>query len=162
MIQSHDDALVVTLRIVGFDVKRVIVDQGSGVEIVYLDLFKGLGHKIEDLDQYDAPLIGFDGNTTILKGMIQLPIQIGGKVVSVNFIVVDAFSPYTAILARPWLHAMGAVSSTLHVKVKNPTNEGVVELVGCQLVARQCMVAAVDHCVAEFGSSEVALTFWQP
>ena len=73
---------------------------------MYLDLFKGLGHKIEDLDQYDAPLIGFDGNTTIPKGMIQLPIQIGGKVVSLNFIVVDAFSPYTTILARPWLHAM--------------------------------------------------------
>ena len=126
---------------------------------MYLDLFKGLGHKLEDMDQYDAPLIGFDGNTTIPKGVIRLPVQIGDKVVSVNFIVVDAFSPYTAILARPWLHAMGAVSSTLHVKVKYPNNEGVVKLVGCQSVARQCVVAAFDHCVAEIGYSEVALTF---
>ena len=35
--------------------------------------------------------------------------------VSVDFIVVDAFSPYIAILARLWLYAMGAVSSMLHV-----------------------------------------------
>ena len=41
-IQPHDDALVVTLRIVGYDVKRVLVDQGSAVEIMYPDLYKGL------------------------------------------------------------------------------------------------------------------------
>ena len=41
-IQPHDDALVVTLRIKGYDVKKVIVDSDSGVEIMYLDLYKGL------------------------------------------------------------------------------------------------------------------------
>jgi len=40
-IQSHDDALVVTLRIGGYDVKRILVDQGSTVEVMYPDLFKG-------------------------------------------------------------------------------------------------------------------------
>ena len=39
-IQPYDDALVVTLRIGGYDVKRVLVDQGSGVEIMYPDLFR--------------------------------------------------------------------------------------------------------------------------
>nr|XP_023921937.1 uncharacterized protein LOC112033402 [Quercus suber] len=121
-IQLHDDALVVTLQIAGFDVKRVMINKGSGAEIMYPDLFKGVGLKLEDLDQYDAPLIGFDGKTTIPKGMICFPIQTGDKVEIVNFIVVDAFLPYTAILARPWLHAMGVVSSTLHVKEKYPTN----------------------------------------
>ena len=41
-IQPHDDALVVTLRIVGYDMKMVAVDQGSGVEIMYADLYRGL------------------------------------------------------------------------------------------------------------------------
>ena len=72
-----------------------------------------------------------------------------------NFIVVDAFSPYTA---KPWLHAMGVVSSMLHVKVKYPTNEGVAKLVGCQPVARKCMVVAINHYVTEIGSSKVAPT----
>ena len=62
-IQPHDDVLVVTLRMVGFD-------QGSGVEIMYPELFKSLGLKLEDLDKYDVPLIKFDGKTTILNGMI--------------------------------------------------------------------------------------------
>ena len=41
-IQPHDDALVVTAWISGFLVKRVMVDQGSGADVMYLDLFKGL------------------------------------------------------------------------------------------------------------------------
>ena len=61
---------MVTLWITRFDVKRVSIDQGSGAEIMYPDLFKGLGLKLEDLNQYHAPLIRFDGNTTILKRMI--------------------------------------------------------------------------------------------
>ena len=48
-IQSHDDALVVTLRIGGYDVKRVLVDQGNVVEIMYPVLYKGLNLKLEDL-----------------------------------------------------------------------------------------------------------------
>ena len=56
-IQSHDDALVVTLRIGGYDVKRVLVDQGSGIEITYPDLFKGLNLRPEDLITYDSPLV---------------------------------------------------------------------------------------------------------
>ena len=44
-IQPHDDALVVTLRIYGYDVRRVMIDQGSAAEIMYLDLFKGSGFK---------------------------------------------------------------------------------------------------------------------
>ena len=39
-IQPHDDALVITLRIGGYDVKRVMVDQGSAAEIMYPDLYK--------------------------------------------------------------------------------------------------------------------------
>ena len=113
-IQSHDDALVVTLRIGGYDVKRVMVDQGSAAVIMYPDLFKGLGLKPEDLTTYSSPLVSFEGKMVVPKGQIRLPVQTGSDVVEIDFIVVDAFSPYTAIMGRPWLHSLGAVSSTLH------------------------------------------------
>ena len=48
-IQPHDDALVVTLKIGGYDVKRVLVDQGSAVEIMYPNLYKGLNLKPKNL-----------------------------------------------------------------------------------------------------------------
>ena len=99
-IQPHDDAFVVTLRIGRYDVKRVLVDQGSGVEIMYPDLYKGLNLKREDLTGYDSPLLDFDRKVIVSNGQIRLPVQAGSKVVEVDFIVVNAYSPYTAIVAR--------------------------------------------------------------
>ena len=54
-IQPHNDALVITLRIGGYDVKRVMVDQGSAAEIMYPDLYISL-------------LVGFAGRIVILRG----------------------------------------------------------------------------------------------
>ena len=59
--------------------------------------------------------------------------------------MVDAYSPYTVIVARPWLYALGVISSTLHQKVKYPLEGQVKEVVGSQSMARQCMVAAILH-----------------
>ena len=67
-IQPHDDALVVTLRIGNYDVKRVMIDQGSDADIMYPDLFKGLRLKLEDLTPYDSPLISFEGKAVVPKG----------------------------------------------------------------------------------------------
>ena len=59
--------------------------------------------------------------------------------------MVDSYSPYTAIVARLWLHALGVVSSTLHQKVKYPSEGLVKEILGNQSLARQCMVVAILH-----------------
>ena len=85
-LQPHDDALMVTLRIGGYDVKRVLVDQGSGAEIMYPDLFKELKLKPKDLACYDSPLIGFDGKIVFPKGQIRLPVQARSEVVEVNLL----------------------------------------------------------------------------
>jgi len=68
-----------------------------------------------------------------------------GKEVMVTFIVVASYSPYMAILGRPWIHVMGAVPSTLHVKVKFRTDQGITIIRGYQQVAKQCLVAAVNR-----------------
>ena len=85
---------------------------------------------------YDSPLVSFDGKVVIQNGQIRLPIQAGLEVVEVHFIVVDAYSPYTAIVARPWLHTLAAIFSILHLKVKYPSGDQVEELVRSQSVAR--------------------------
>ena len=81
--------------------RRVLVDQGKAVEIMYPDLYKGLNLKPEDLTAYESPLVSFEGKTVIPKGQIRLPIQTDLEVAKVDFIVVDSYSPYTAIVVRP-------------------------------------------------------------
>ena len=132
--------------------KRVLVDRRSAVEIIYLDLYKGLNSKPEDLTAHNSPLVSFEGKTVTLRGQIRLPIQTCSDVVEMDFIVmetefivVDAYSPNTVIVARPWLHALEVVSSTLHQNVKCRSNGQVKEIIGNQSMARQCMVAAILH-----------------
>ena len=143
-IQPHDDALVVTTQISGFLVKRVMIDQGNGADVMYPDLFRGLGLKKEDLAKYSTPLVGFDSKVVIPKGQISLPVIIRGKEVVVTFIIVASFSPYTAILGKPWIHSMGVTPSTLYVTIKFPTEQGIAMVRGNQQVARQCLIAIVN------------------
>ena len=89
------------LKIGWYDVKRVLVDQGSGAEIMYPDLYKGLNLKPEDLTTYDSPLVSFDGKVVFSRSQIRLLVQVGSEVMEVDFIMADAYSPYTAIVARP-------------------------------------------------------------
>ena len=155
-IQPYDDALVVTTQISGFLVKRVMIDQGSGTDVMYPDLFEGLGLKSQDLAKYDTPLVSFDGRVVVPEGQISLSVDMEGKEVIVTFIVVRSFSPYTATLGRPWIHAMKAVPSTLHVKVKFSTMYGVTVVRGNQRVTRQCLVAVVRWKNQQLGRAEEA------
>ena len=125
--------------------KRVMVDEGSCVEVMYLNLYRGLNLKLEDLTAYDSPLVSFDRKLVTLRGQIRLAVQADSEVVEMDFIVVDAYSPYTAIVAKPWLHTLGVVSSTLHQKVKYPSRDQIKELVRNQSIVKQCLMSAILH-----------------
>ena len=84
------------------------------MEVMYPDLYKGLNLKLEDLTLHDSLLVSFEGKTVTPMVQIRLPVQTSSDMVEVDFIVVNAYSSYTAIVVRPWFHVLGAVSSTLH------------------------------------------------
>ena len=69
---------------------------------MYPDLYNGLNLRPKDLTAYDSPLVSFDGKFVILRGQIRLPVQASLEVVEVDFIVVNAYSPYTAITRPLW------------------------------------------------------------
>ena len=89
---------MVVIRIKGYDVKRVLVNQGSGVEIIYPNLYNGLNLKLKDLERYDSPLMGFDSRMVVPRGMIRLLVQLKDEEVQVDFIVVEAFFPLHGFL----------------------------------------------------------------
>ena len=101
--------------------KTVMVDDGNGVEIMYLDLYKGLKLRLKDFTPYSSLLMSFDEKIVIPRDEIRLPVQTGLE-------VVEVYSSYTTIVAKPWLHTLGAVVSTLHQKVKFPFKGWVLEI----------------------------------
>ncbi|XP_075665937.1 uncharacterized protein LOC142635703 [Castanea sativa] len=154
--QPHHDALIVMAHVRGFIMKRVMIDQGNRADVMYSDLYRGLSLKRGDLSRYDTPLMGFDGHIVTPEGQISLPVSMGGKEVIVTSIVVASFSLYTAILGRPWIHDMGAIPSTLHVKVKFRTEEGIIVVKGDQQATWQCLVAAADKPTKQTESTKKA------
>ncbi|XP_028064701.1 uncharacterized protein LOC114267827 [Camellia sinensis] len=136
----HNDALVVTLRVKDFDIKRI--DQGSLVEIMYYDEFKQMKLEDKDLAPATSPLVGFNSQPKWPIGKIILPVKAGSVMKQVEFWVLKIPSTYNLILGRGWLHAMQAVASTYHQVLHFLTLTGQVEEVwGDQVMEKQCFVA---------------------
>jgi hypothetical protein len=141
----HSDALVVAMQIGDFEVKRILIDPGSSAEIMYDSLFKGLGLEHKDLDRKVDPLYGFSGESVMPVGRVTVKVQAGTVSSPTQFWVLNSYSPYNAILGRPWLDKMKAVPFTLHQRLRFPTPEGIMEVRGDQVMAKQCLIAAAHQ-----------------
>uniref|UniRef100_A0A2N9GAT2 RNA-directed DNA polymerase n=1 Tax=Fagus sylvatica TaxID=28930 RepID=A0A2N9GAT2_FAGSY len=141
----HNDPLVITLRIGNYDVQRVLIDQRSFAEVMYQDLYVKLGLGEAELSSFTSPIFGFSGEPTVPLGKTILPVLAGPINLQTKFIVVKASSPYNAIMGHDWLHRMKAIPTILHQKLRFPTKEGVMELNGDQVTAKQCVLAAVKR-----------------
>uniref|UniRef100_A0A2N9FQW8 Uncharacterized protein n=1 Tax=Fagus sylvatica TaxID=28930 RepID=A0A2N9FQW8_FAGSY len=145
--QPHDDALVITINIAGFTTRRVMVDNGSSADILYLPAYQQMQLDKDKLRPMDAPLVGFTGDKICPVGIVTLPIMVGThpKTVSktVDFLVVNCPSAYNAIIGRPTLNRLRAVTSTYHLLLKFPTEHGIGEVRGDQVAARECYLASL-------------------
>ncbi|KAK3025437.1 hypothetical protein RJ639_042163 [Escallonia herrerae] len=142
----HDDPLVVTLRVGNFDVKRILVDNRSSAEVLFYEAFQRMNITFDRLRKIDMPLYGFSNHPVVCEGIIALPVTVGAPPnqakLMLDFVVVRVPSAYNAILGRTALNQLRAVVSTYHMKMKFPTENGVGEVKGDQVVARQCYMAS--------------------
>ncbi|XP_013624431.1 PREDICTED: uncharacterized protein LOC106330525 [Brassica oleracea var. oleracea] len=138
ILAPHHDALVVSLTVANCLVKRILIDNGSSSNIIFLTAYQDLGLEENTLTRKVTPLIGFSGEVKQTAVEITLPVYAEGINLSTKFLVVDCHSAYNMILGRPWIHDMGAVPSTLHQMVKFPTPWGIRAVKGDQENSRSC------------------------
>ena len=110
---------------------------------MYHDLYKKLGLGGTNLTRFASLVFSFSRESIIPREKTTLPVLTGPINLQTEFLVVQAFSPYNAIMGRDWLYRMKAVSYTLHQKLRFPIAEGIMELNGDQVIAKQCVLAAV-------------------
>ncbi|XP_057476947.1 uncharacterized protein LOC130764663 [Actinidia eriantha] len=142
----HDDALVISAVIANFSVQRILVDNGSSADILFISAFDKMKIGLDKLHPFHTPLVGFGVNTTHPLGWIKLPLTLGTKpyqtIIWQDFIVVDCPSPYNAILGHPTRGGIRAITST-YLKMKFPTSTGIGELKGDQKVTMQFFILAM-------------------
>uniref|UniRef100_A0A2N9H2V5 RNase H type-1 domain-containing protein n=1 Tax=Fagus sylvatica TaxID=28930 RepID=A0A2N9H2V5_FAGSY len=127
--QPHDDALVITMSIADFTTRRVMIDNSSSTDILYLPAYQQMKLDKEKLRPMGAPLVGFAGDK-VSK--------------AVDFLVVDCPSAYNAIIGQPTLNRLRAVTSIYHPLLKFPTEHGIGEVRGDQIAARECYLASLE------------------
>jgi hypothetical protein len=142
VVMPHNDALVVTLTVANHRIHRILVDNGSSADILYWPAFQQMGIDRERIKPFDSPLVRFGGEVVYPIGIIPLPVTAGTaprlSTVMVDFLVIDRPFAYNAIMGRPALNKLRAATSTYHLMMKFPTEEGVEEVRGDQLAARKC------------------------
>ena len=140
--QPHNDPLVIMLTLEGFNTKRILVDNGSSVDIIYLPAFQQLKLDPGRLRPFDSPLVSFNGDRVYPKGIVTLTVTIGIYLKQLtrqlDFLVVDCPLSYDVIIGRPTLNCWKSATSTYCLKVKFPTENGVGEVKGDQVLAREC------------------------
>ncbi|XP_071916284.1 uncharacterized protein [Coffea arabica] len=130
LVSGNHEAIVIDIVTNNYRVKKVYVDQGSAVDIMFYRVFKELGLEDGQLTPVRTPQMGFTGPPINPEGMITL--------------MVTQQSPYNVFLGRPALNALRAIPSTLHLSVKFPTPGGIVEVRGDPEVARACYLAILQ------------------
>ena len=74
--QPHNDPLVIILNIEGFNIKRILMDNGSSADIIYLPAFQQLRLDPRRLCPFDSPLVSFSGDRVYPKGIVTLTVTV--------------------------------------------------------------------------------------
>ncbi|PON75348.1 hypothetical protein PanWU01x14_043150 [Parasponia andersonii] len=110
----HDDPLVIKLQIDSALVKRVLIDGGSSIDILFLSTFENMGLNRNALRPTCQPLFAFDSTKVSPLGIVTLKVCAAERCLDVDFIVIDCPSSFNVIMGRGWIHAIHGVASTLH------------------------------------------------
>ena len=145
----YDDPLVVRAIVANTTVHRVLVDNGSSADIIFVSAFDKMGIGREKLEPVNTHLRGFSGEKVLPLGSIQLVLTLGEPpcqaTTTARFLIVDAPSAYNMLLGRPSLNAIKAIPSAYHMIIKFPTMHGIGMVRGDQRVARECYTASMKQ-----------------
>ncbi|KAM2220398.1 hypothetical protein ACFX1S_019612 [Malus domestica] len=149
IISPHNDPLIMEADIANFEVRRILVDTGTSVNIMFAEAFRALNVAEHLLDRSISPLISFSGEIVQPMGIIHLPFTIATgpytATITTNFLVVDCPMAYNVIFGLTCINALNAMVSTHMFLMKFPTPYGNGYIRGVQLSARLCYNTSVKQ-----------------
>ncbi|XP_019237689.1 PREDICTED: uncharacterized protein LOC109217856 [Nicotiana attenuata] len=120
LVFPYYDALVIALRVFYSDIRRIMVDYGSGACIIHPRVLTQM--KLKDrIVPRCITLTGFNNAIEQTFGEITLPVLAGGVTLETTFHIMDQDTAYNAIIGRPWIYSMKVVPSNLYQVIKFPT-----------------------------------------
>jgi hypothetical protein len=122
------------------DYQKILVDNGSSVDILFLKTFEKMNLNQHMLHPVEYPQLGFGGKPIKLVEKIALPVTIGdldnARTETLTFDVVDIYHPYLAIFDRGFMNKFDAMIRHQFLCMKIPAPKGVITMFGDQQEAR--------------------------
>ncbi|KAI5421443.1 hypothetical protein KIW84_045031 [Lathyrus oleraceus] len=161
--RDHNLALHISMGCRDDAMSNVLVDTGSSSNVLPKSTLSKLSYYGPPMRQSGVVVKAFDGSRKTVIGEVDLLVKIGPSDFQITFQVMDIHPSYSCLLGRPWIHEAGAVTSTLHQKLKFVKNKKLV-LVGGEkalLVSHLCSFSYIDV-EDEVGTPFQALSIAEP
>ena len=104
-------------------ITRILINNRSALNVCLMSTLERLNVDTSLICPTTMIIRAFDGTLQEVQGEIELAIGVGPMFFMVNFQDIKVDSPYNMLLWRPWLHAIGAVASTLYWRLKFPSED---------------------------------------
>ncbi|XP_017416582.2 uncharacterized protein LOC108327381 [Vigna angularis] len=168
---DQDDPMVITTEIAQYSVSKVLMDQGSLVNILYWKTFQQMDISEDLIVPHNKQIVGFAGERVDTRGYMDLRTRLGtgrhSEEKRVRYLLVEANTSYNILLGRPCLNAFGAIVSTPHLTMKFPSHKGTICTVWAdQKTGRECYATGLKLHTRmvrrRTGGSEVAMVDLDP
>jgi hypothetical protein len=137
---NHNDDMVIEVNIAEWVIGKILVDNGSSADILFLKTFEKMNLSQHMLHPPEYPLQGFGGKPIKVVGKVSLPVSFGdldnARTETLTFNVIDIYHPYLVIFGRGFMNKFDAVIRQQFLCMKIPAPKGVITVFGDQQEAR--------------------------
>ncbi|XP_028208435.1 uncharacterized protein LOC114391656 [Glycine soja] len=154
--RNHNLALHISVNCKSDALSNVLVDTGSSLNVMAKSTLDQLSYRGPPMRRSGVVVKAFDGSRKSVIGEVDLPITIGPFVFQITFQVMDIQAAYSCLLGRPWIHEAGAVTSTLHQKLKFVRNGRLITVSG-----EEALLVSHLSAFSFIGADETEGTFFQ-
>lgn len=116
--QTHNKALHKSVKYYDNLLLRVLVDTGSSLNALPKNTLGKLNTVRTSMKASILLVRAFDGSKRMVIIEVNLPIMVGPYTFLITFQVMNINPSYRCLLRRPWIHAAGVVTSTIHQRLK--------------------------------------------
>lgn len=130
--RNHNSVLHISVRCNEDTLSNVLIDTGSSLNVLLKSNLSLLSYQGAPMHPSNVIVKAIDGSRKSVLGEVDLPVWVGPHMFQINFQVIDIAPAYSCLLGRPWIHEAGAVTSTLHQKLKFVKNDKIIIVSGEQ------------------------------
>ena len=138
---NHTLPLCITIMVSYFSIKRVMIDNGSALNIYTLKFIKQASYTEANIINKVITIKAYDNLERTTEGTILLPIRVGPATQEKNCHVFDLNLPFNILLGHLWIH--GQPRRMLNGKLRSTTWKTISRVAGPTLMGNKIVPSIV-------------------